>query len=75
MGYPMTDEQRQLAWLTAEHAALISESEVVALGPATQDPGLALLLMEAAKLRRIADDLYQQIAQRISSGTTNRELH
>jgi len=71
----MTDEQRQVAWLLAEHAALSSESEVVALGPGTQDPGLATLLIDAANLRRIADDLYQEIAQRVSSGTVTTQLH
>jgi hypothetical protein len=71
----LTDEQRQLAWLTAEHAALSCESAVVALGPATQDPGVATLLIDAANLRRIADDLYQEIAQRVSAGTVGRQLH
>lgn len=71
----MTDEQRQVAWLTAEHAALSSEVAVVALGPATQDPGLATLLTDAANLRRIADDLYQDIAQRVASGCVTRQLH
>ena len=71
----MTDEQKQVAWLIAEHAALSSESAVVALGPASQDPGLATLLIDAANLRRLADGLYQEIVQRVSAGTMTRQLH
>src|SRR3954470_9517093 len=73
--HSMTDEQRRVAWLLAEHAALSCESAVVSLGPRTQDPGLATLLMDAAYLRRVADDLYQDIALRISAGTLTRKLH
>jgi hypothetical protein len=31
--------------------------------------------MDAANLRRVADDLYQDIALRISAGTLTRKLH
>jgi hypothetical protein len=74
-GTPMTDEQRRIAWLMAEHAALSSESEVVGLAAATQEPKLATLLVDAATLRRAADDLYQEIVGRISTCAARRQLH
>jgi hypothetical protein len=64
----MTDQSRQKVWLMAEHAALRCETAVVALGPASQDQELAALLVNAAILRKTADDLFQSIAQRVSAG-------
>jgi hypothetical protein len=63
----MTDESRQKLWLMAEHAALSSETAVVALGPASQDQELAAMIATAAILRKTADDLFQSIAQRVSA--------
>ena len=64
----MTDESRQKVWLMAEHAALSCETAVVALGPASHDQELAALLVNAAILRKAADDLFQSIAHRVSAG-------
>jgi len=70
------DEARQRVWLMAEHAALSSETTVVALGPASQDEELAALLVNAAILRKIADDLFQTLVQRISaSAPASPRLH
>lgn len=72
----MTDDDRYAAWLLAEHAALAGETAVVSLGPASQDPSLAALLMAAADLRRTADQLFQDIAQRVGAGIPAlRHLH
>jgi hypothetical protein len=72
----MTDEARQKVWLMAEHAALSCETAVVLLGPASHDQDLAALLVNAAVLRKTADDLFQSIAQRVSAGApTSPRLH
>lgn len=72
----MTHDDQYAAWLMAEHAALRGETAVVSLGPATQDPALPALLMAAAELRRAADCLFQEIAQRVGTGTPSlRYLH
>jgi hypothetical protein len=70
----MTDELRQKFWLLAEHAALSGEAAVVALGPASQDEQLSELLVNAAILRKTADDLFQALAQRVSAGAPNTPL-